>query len=333
MRLRSITLAALLLAIPRRASAQTARSIAPDGATRVERSRARWQRAAPSASWEATVRAGRWIDAMEPRQRVLFAGGRAERDSGFGGGASLTYFTSPVVDDGTPVVLRPYLQRASSITLRSRFDVALHSQTFASYHLVSADRFWQIGVSGDFYVSRSIAMHVGMTHQRGELLFGDPHGPLLTSSDTLVETGIALRLGDTQIGIDYRLRLWIPVPPYGVSLNFRRVVARRIDLKAEIRVIGGVVASTSAGFSVTRDLTVSLAAIAGYAYGYYGDIPILFTDHGAVPSGTAYPYAVYGGGIGLCYWLDPHIGIAVNYSLWAPVFIRHDASLAISLRL
>jgi hypothetical protein len=241
--------------------------------------------------------------------------------SGLSGGELRVFPHRPVVDDGAPNSLQPFLQRTTTLSF------AVAGSGMRGDHGPSSTFRSRLGA--DVYLGRWVALTAGIGVGYATANDGDAQYSALQLP---VDAGIAGRFGDLRIDLGYgHTRVQFPSGRWTgdgwgtVALRARLVLKRRFDLSAFLQTAGTNVLGGGGfvGYPL-RALGVS-ASLFGGGQGGLGKQA--------------------GGSLGLSYWPIRTIGASVDYGLtWGerPIFegadlvtdpqISHSVTLALLLR-
>lgn len=229
-------------------------------------------------------------DSRRPDQQGYRASGRLQG----------TRFLGPVVDDGAPRSLQPFLQRAGSLSLSvggrgfvTRNAFRLQNRTDAA---LSA------GVSCNVYVARFLALTGGLGYGYDTL-----HDVQLSNRTHSVaaSAGLGLRLDDVRFDVAYSFAAattngtFVPLRWGSLALGLYIVLARRLTLNFH----GSV---TPDGGTGGLDLGLYLTRALGLFLGGSG---------GSVHFLSGVTGSQYGGNAGLSYWVSSAARLSAYYQL------------------
>jgi hypothetical protein len=230
-----------------------------------------------------------------------------------GGSAELGIFLGrPLVDDGAPLTLQPFLQRTARVYLYA--GGGGYSRDGDAVVERGRNGRASISIEGYPHPNLYLAANLGLRYDRAEVepdRFGMFYRQTVGQWRIPVSVTAGLRLGDALFGIQYRIapsqyEILVPVslgmkkPEFKVSnwrdlaLFARAVVKNRLDLSASVEMVEqGAQATLNAGIFFGAQRLTSLE---------------LGINGGA--SGTC---QTAGGFVGISHWISRRMGIGVGY--------------------
>ena len=235
-----------------------------------------------------------------------------------------TVFLDPVTDDATPIALQPYLQRASTLSLRA-----------AGAYLDSQERLTgALDVLADLYLSDYLVLTAtaGATELTSPRTRSLPAGSKILVTPFRAAAGVAFRLGDLRIDVGYR---YAPaastVPAFdlfqrlpegaplrgggGAVLGLRAVLVERIDVRLgmEVSFAGDVYGEFRCDYYPSRRM--------GLLWGidFQHGPSVLYdasTNFGPMPLPRESPeiWDRFGARFGLSWWWTRRVGITGSYA-------------------
>lgn len=215
------------------------------------------------------------------------------------GSVEATHFLAPVVDDGAPRSLQPFLQRASMLSVRFGGGGFVTSNPFGGTDRTDANL--AAGAGLNIHLTRFFALTAGLGYGYDVLHDALQHDKTHTFSGTL---GVGFRIADARFDAAYTFAASsvdgsFVAPRWGtVRLNGFVVIERRFTLNPWGTLLqGGGVGGLDLGFYATRDLGFFLRGFGGRGELYSSDIVV----------------NRYGGGAGLSYWIGRGVRLGVYY--------------------
>ncbi len=250
----------------------------------------------PDPTWEFdTSVAGRLYE-LRPVNSMLNGGFSGTRESLVVG---MTHFLAPLVDDGSPYSLRPYLQRTTSWSIST--DIGHFANTSRIFAGDRTSTWSDVDGALNIYVKRWLAVFASVGYQYDVL----HDGGVDQSTHTLYGgAGLAFRTGDLRATVAYDFQAyrqsgsWAS-PRRQLAASLFGVFARRVSLDLS-------------GSTVTGGGSGRLAL----EYFFYPDFGVF--GSGSVSHGELYQSAViatrYLGTFGTAAWSSSSTGIVVRYS-------------------
>lgn len=214
------------------------------------------------------------------------------------GGLGVRGFFAPIIDDGAPRSLQPFLQRASSVY------VGLSAGGFATSrgNATRSNRYFSVAPSVDFYVTRWLALSAGADYSYSVL---SDDGVSKTHSIG-ASAGLGVRGGNARVDLRYAFRAnntdgTFTDPRWGtLTLSVFAVFFRSFRVSVYGQLLdAGAIGGVDLGYYATPDL--------GFFLGGFGGRGHLYSDNSMVDRA--------GGSAGLSYWFAPSFRLGPTYGI------------------
>jgi hypothetical protein len=274
------------------------------------------QHGAPTFRWDLDFYGSGEVDTFsypDPRHHETSLVGDA--------GLSLTRFLAPIVDDDAPHSLQAYLQRASAVSMSFDAGGFAGSIGFGNRKRNQEQRDdvdFGPTVGADVYLTPAFAVTAGFGYRYDVLndtapFEGRPATFTSKTHELSPSGGVALRLDDTRIDLDYAVRVNVAPgsflvsgapsldPKWGtIALSIETVLNRRTDLDLTGEVFdGGAGCSASAEEYFTKTFGLFVGGFAYFGRRYNDGVS----------------HNDYGGDVGLSWWAGPRLRLLFEYEL------------------
>ena len=218
-----------------------------------------------------------------------------------GGSLDVNHFLAPLIDDGAPYSLRPFLQRESAIYATVAGTGFLTRNPYGGPDRTSS----YLGLSAglDVYVERHVALTASLGYSYDVL--HDVNTSQKTNGFS-GSAGLGFRGGDVRFDVSYTFSArdvdgTFAKLRWGVAqASVFAVLGRRFTLHPWGRAIqGGGEGGLDLGFYATRELGLFLSGFGGRGDLYSDDLVV----------------TRYGGEAGLSYWVAPSFRLSAYYTL------------------